>query len=122
MKIIDHFRGTYRIYPNLMKENRRMLTCNRLDLQTLGSQPIMPKNLPGHWWNWCDNTFCGAICGQCIHFLISFDAYVDMDFLDCYIMFKPCYEVYNGRYEKFVSVVVLEGETSYVIVNEIHDV
>ena len=25
-----------------------MSTCNRLDLQTLGSQPIMPKNLPDH--------------------------------------------------------------------------
>ena len=29
-----------------------MSTCNRLDLQTLGSQPIiMPKNLPDHWVN-----------------------------------------------------------------------
>jgi hypothetical protein len=26
-----------------------MLTCNRLDLQTLGSKPISPKNLPDHW-------------------------------------------------------------------------
>ena len=26
-----------------------MSTCNRLDLQTLGSQPIMPKNLPNHF-------------------------------------------------------------------------
>ena len=26
-----------------------MSTCNRLDLQTLGSQPVMPKNLPDHW-------------------------------------------------------------------------
>jgi hypothetical protein len=25
-----------------------MSTCNWLDLQTLGSQPIMPKNLPKH--------------------------------------------------------------------------
>jgi hypothetical protein len=25
-----------------------MPTCNRLDLQTLGSPPIMPKNLPDH--------------------------------------------------------------------------
>jgi len=25
-----------------------MSTCNLLDLQTLGSQPIMPKNLPDH--------------------------------------------------------------------------
>ena len=25
-----------------------MSTCNRLDLQTLGSQPTMPKNLPDH--------------------------------------------------------------------------
>ena len=23
-----------------------MPTCNRLDLQTLGSQPVMPENLP----------------------------------------------------------------------------
>ena len=27
-----------------------MSTCNRLDLQTLGSQPITPKNLPDHTW------------------------------------------------------------------------
>jgi hypothetical protein len=47
-KITDHFRGIYRIYPNLIKENRRMSTCNRLDLETLGSQPIMPNNLPDH--------------------------------------------------------------------------
>jgi hypothetical protein len=26
-----------------------MSTCNRLDLQTLGSPPIMLKNLPDHW-------------------------------------------------------------------------
>ena len=32
------------------KQNRKMWTCNRLDLQTLGSQPvIMPKKLLGHW-------------------------------------------------------------------------
>ena len=28
-----------------------MSTCNWLDLQTLGSQLIMPKNLPDHWAN-----------------------------------------------------------------------
>ena len=26
-----------------------MSICNRLDLQTLGSQPAVPKNLPDHW-------------------------------------------------------------------------
>ena len=26
-----------------------MSTCNRLDLQKLGSQPIMPIILPDHW-------------------------------------------------------------------------
>jgi len=36
------------MYPNFIKENRRMSTCNQLDLQTLGSQPVMPKNLPAH--------------------------------------------------------------------------
>ena len=49
-EITDRFRGIYRIYPNLIKENRRMSTCNQLDLQTLGSHPIMPKNLPDHWF------------------------------------------------------------------------
>ena len=47
-KITDHFRGIYSVYPNLIKKNRRMPTCNRLDLQTLGSQPIMSNNLPDH--------------------------------------------------------------------------
>ena len=40
-KITDYFRGIYRIYPNLTKEKLRMSTCDRLDLQTLGSQPVM---------------------------------------------------------------------------------
>ena len=48
-KITDQFRRIYKIYPNLIKENQRMSTCNQLDLQTLGSQPVMPKNLPDHW-------------------------------------------------------------------------
>ena len=47
-KITNHFRGIHRIYPDLMKDNRRMLTCKRLDLQALGSQLVMPKNLPDH--------------------------------------------------------------------------
>ena len=40
-RITDHFRGIYRIFPILLKEHRRMSTCNRLDLQTLGSQPLI---------------------------------------------------------------------------------
>ena len=47
--ITDHFRGIYRIYPYLIKERQRMSTCNRVDLQTLGSLPVMPKNVPDHW-------------------------------------------------------------------------
>ena len=47
-KITDHSREIHRIYPNLIKEIQGMSTCNRLDLQKLGSQPkIIPKNL-GH--------------------------------------------------------------------------
>ena len=45
-KITYHFRGYYRMYHNFMKENLRMSTCNWLDLQTLRSQLLMPKNLP----------------------------------------------------------------------------
>ena len=43
-KITYYFR---RIYRNT-KENRRLSTSNRLDLLTLGSQPIMPKNILDH--------------------------------------------------------------------------
>ena len=32
-----------------------MSTYNWLDLQTLGSQSIMPKNLPDHWLQLCSN-------------------------------------------------------------------
>ena len=32
-----------------MKKTRTLLIRNRLDLEALGYQPIMPKNLPGHW-------------------------------------------------------------------------
>ena len=47
-EITDHLRGMNRIYPNLIKENRMMSTCNQLDLQKLGSQLIISKNLPNH--------------------------------------------------------------------------
>ena len=47
-KITNKIEGNYRIYPNLIKGNWRMSTCDRLDLQTLGSQPDMFKNLPDH--------------------------------------------------------------------------
>ena len=48
-KDTDHSKGIHSLYPKLMKENRRLSTCNQLDLQILGSQPVMPKNLPDHW-------------------------------------------------------------------------
>ena len=48
-KFTDHFRGICRISPNLIKENRRTSTCNRLDLQTLarittGYAPKSPRS------------------------------------------------------------------------------
>ena len=46
LNITDHFRRICRIKPNLMNEKWKMSTYNWLDLQTLESQPIMPKNLP----------------------------------------------------------------------------
>ena len=56
-KFTEQFRGVYRWYLKLIKKNRKMSTCNRLDLGTLGCRPVMPKNLPGHWYTymcmWC---------------------------------------------------------------------
>ena len=47
--ITNHFRGVYKMCPNLINKNRKMSTCNRLDLGTLGYRLVMPKNLLGHW-------------------------------------------------------------------------
>ena len=59
MKITDHFGGIYRTYPNLIKGNQRMSTFNRLDLQTLGSQPVRPKNLPDHCYEYHGHLIIG---------------------------------------------------------------
>jgi hypothetical protein len=51
-RLQENYRSLQRnlwLIPQINIENRRMSTCNPLDLQTLGSQPIMPKNLPDHW-------------------------------------------------------------------------
>ena len=47
-RITDRFRGIYRIYIKWMKRNQKMSTCNRLDLESLGSWLTMPKNFPGN--------------------------------------------------------------------------
>ena len=47
-KLLIVLEGFIEYTPKLLKENRRMWTCNRLDLQTLESQPVMPKNVPDH--------------------------------------------------------------------------
>ena len=39
-----------------------MSTCNQLDLQTLGSQPIMPKNLPDHFLDETSLNPCLSMC------------------------------------------------------------
>ena len=39
-KITDRFRGIIEYTLNLTKENRKMSTCNRLDLEPQGYQPI----------------------------------------------------------------------------------
>ena len=38
-----------------------MSTCNRLDLQTLGSQPIMPKNIHDHCFQYTLLWYSGLV-------------------------------------------------------------
>lgn len=45
-KIIDHFKGTYRINFKLMKKNQKRSTCTRLE--TLGCWPAVCKILSEH--------------------------------------------------------------------------
>ena len=61
---VQDFREIYLSYleesieytSNEWKQNRKMIRCNRLDLESLGSWPtIYAQKLPGHWcilyWN-----------------------------------------------------------------------
>ena len=51
--ITGPFRRIYRIFLDFIEENRKMgATCKPVDLETLGSWPIRPKNLPRH----CDES------------------------------------------------------------------
>ena len=48
------FRGICAIYLQLIKENRKITTCNWLDFDHTRILTIMPKNLPGDWF-WITN-------------------------------------------------------------------
>ena len=48
-EIADWIRGIFRIFFYFMKKNWKVLTCNRLILETLRSQLNMPKILPKYW-------------------------------------------------------------------------
>ena len=66
--IVDEF---IEYTPILKKENGKMSTCYWLDLESLGSQPIMPKNLPDHYLeaNKENSQICKGRNGSGNHFL-----------------------------------------------------
>ena len=43
-RIAYHFKGIQKIYLQLIKKNRKMSICKRLDLKTLRSQPLLGEN------------------------------------------------------------------------------
>ena len=45
-KITHHFREIYRTYLILIKETPKCQPAFWLDLKTLGTRPVMPKNIP----------------------------------------------------------------------------
>ena len=69
--LTGHFRGIYNIYLNSRKKIQKMSTCNWLDLETLGYQLVMSKNIPRHGHNFPRNEYLtpkchgGCICPQC---------------------------------------------------------
>ena len=69
-----------------------MPTCNQLDLQTLRSQPIMPKNLRDHWsWVWEKSLFSSSCIGAC------FGSWVKILELSLYVSncFQWFFRIYN---------------------------
>ena len=48
-KFTHNFRGISRINPDKSSNTRRCRDATGWTWKHLGSQPIMPENLPGHW-------------------------------------------------------------------------
>ena len=62
-KITDHFRGIYRVYPNLVKENRWMPTCNhQLDLPFSSTSCACYGNQALVTLNHFENPICTLNC------------------------------------------------------------
>ena len=61
------FRGICRMNLKSVKKNRKITTCNRLDLETLGFWLIMPKILPGHWSTAEKSATCSPFCKFWVH-------------------------------------------------------
>jgi hypothetical protein len=69
-----------------------MSTCNRLHLQILGSPPMMPKNLPDHWWvlsnvmevtrKYVASHYVSLKLDLCLQELWSVPKLVGLDYLD----------------------------------------
>ena len=100
--------------PIVMKENRRMSTCNRLDLITLGSQPVMPKNLPDHWTKYhkpyrptkgLHKTFKWSSTLGHRHSTVSFCNCHELDIVNCHLLVVSAETVNHQG---------LSGSTSYV--------
>ena len=84
-----------------------MSICNRLDLQTLGSQPIMPKNLPGQ----CFSSLCFASLDEKICYWVRiWHAHVTschvMEYLHAYGVIPPHFQA-----ECVISSPMILGET-----------
>ena len=78
-RITDQFRGIYRIYLKWIKQNWKISTCNRLDLDSLGSWTDHVQKLPRHWYAIFG---CKCVCwsGQTAHLWQNLAS-----FPDCYL-------------------------------------
>ena len=100
-RVTNHFRGMYGPYLNLIQKNWRMSSaCNRLDLQTPGSQLIMPKNLPHHCPGVCSCAFITPPC--CDHFACANEHPINVGPLPACL---PAYHPYQEKTSRTVSCV-----------------
>ena len=84
-----------------------MSTCNRLDLQALGSQPVMPKNLPDH----CLKHY---IFRHCLNILLGATSHIRPRDRDRILHFKHFHWWERWSRSQVRFTLMLEGPTEYV--------
>ena len=101
-KLLVVYEESLEYIPNLIKDNRRMSACNRLDLQTLGSQPVACLQRHAKMENFYHATHPG------VHSIVKLNTTCDKKYI--YFLHKA-----SPKWVKILSIFFMSRYTRYLL-------